>query len=491
MSYLDRAKLRLAVQTDFLTFLPLCFSTLNPGAEFLPNWHIAAIAHRLELVRLGKIRRLIINLPPRSLKSIMCSVAFPAFLLGKEPTKRIIVASFSTELAVRLSNDFRAVIKSPWYQDCFPEMRISRSKDTESEIWTTKRGYRLAVSVDGNLIGRGADVIVVDDPLKPQDARSDKKRKRTNEWFCNSVLTRLDDKQNGVIIGVMQRLHPDDPTGMLLQSSDEWDVLRLPAIAEEEERSPIGNGQYHIRSAGDLLHPERETLFDHIKLRDALGLDYEAQYQQCPVPPDGNLIKREWVKRYRAAPARTSSTQVIQSWDTASKSGTQNSWSVCTTWYVLDDCYYLVEVARGRFDYPTLKQHATAQAERHRPTIILIEDAGVGTALLQELKKLGFPTDGVKAEHNKQTRMAIQADTFKAGQVILPEEAPWLRDLERELFSFPSSVHNDQIDSISQALAHRPIKGWTLDEKGLEGFSRLLNGLTFDVAFGRLAGRPW
>jgi predicted phage terminase large subunit-like protein len=141
--------------------------------------------------------------------------------------------------------------------------------------------------------------------------------------------------------------------------------------------------------------------------------------------------------------------------------------------------------------YPTLKQHAIAQAERHRPAIILIEDAGVGTALLQELKKLGFPTDGVKAEHNKQTRMAIQAETFKAGQVILPEEAPWLRDLERELFSFPSSVHNDQIDSISQALAQRPIKGWMLDEKGLEGFSRLLNGLAFDNAFGRLAGRPW
>jgi hypothetical protein len=149
MSYLDRAKLRLAVQTDFFsTFLPLCFSTLHPGTEFLPNWHIAAIAHRLELVRLGKIRRLIINLPPRSLKSIMCSVAFPAFLLGKEPTKRVIVGSFGAELAVRLSNDFRAVIKSPWYQDSFPEMRISRSKDTESEIWTTKRGYRLSVSVD-------------------------------------------------------------------------------------------------------------------------------------------------------------------------------------------------------------------------------------------------------------------------------------------------------------------------------------------------------
>jgi predicted phage terminase large subunit-like protein len=491
MSNLEKAKLRLATHSDFSSFLPRCFSTLNPGTEFLPNWHIDAIAHHLELVRLGKIRRLIINLPPRSLKSIMCSVAFPAFLLGKEPTKRVIVGSFGAELAVRLSNDFRAVIKSSWYQDCFPEMHISRSKDTESEIWTTKRGYRLAASVDGNLIGRGADVIVIDDPLKPQDARSDKKRNRTNEWFCNSVLTRLDDKQKGAIVLVMQRLHPDDLTGMLLQASDEWDVLCLPAIAEEEERTLIGKGEPHIRKAGDLLHPERETLLDHIKLRDALGLDYEAQYQQRPVPPDGNLIKREWVKRYREAPARTSSTHVIQSWDTASKPGTQNSWSVCSTWYVIGDCCYLVEVVRGRFDYPTLKQNAIAQAERHRPTIILIEDAGVGTALLQELKKLGFPIDGVKAEHNKQTRMAIQADAFKTGQVILPEDAPWLRDLERELFSFPSSVHNDQIDSISQALAHRPMKGWRLDDNGLEGFSRLLNGLTFDAAFGKLAGRPW
>jgi predicted phage terminase large subunit-like protein len=491
MSQLEKAKLIVAARTDFLTFVQRIYLALNPGTPFVPNWHIDALALKLERVRQGQCKRLIINLPPRSLKSTVCSVGFPAFVLGNDPTKRIIVASYGAELATKLSNDFREVVGSDWYRQSFPEMRLSGLKNTESEVWTSKRGYRLAASVDGNLIGRGADFIIVDDPLKPADARSDKRRKRTNEWFVNSVLTRLDDKRNGAIIVVMQRLHPEDLTGMLLQRSDEWEVLVLPAIAEQEEVIQIGRDLYHIRQAGDLLHPERETLADHHKLRAALGLDYEAQYQQRPVPPDGNLIKRDWVKRYQTLPARTSAIQVVQSWDAASKVGAQNSYSVGTTWHVVDNRdWYLVDVVRGRFDYPTLKQQAIAQAERHQPTVILIEDVGVGTALLQELGKLGLRAIGVKVEHNKQIRMSIQAATFQAGHVFFPEEAPWLGELERELFSFPDSIHNDQIDSISQALAHK-LYNVAWDEKGLEGFARLAEGLTNDYIFGRLSGRPW
>jgi hypothetical protein len=168
MTSTDRDVLDAYLRTEFTGFLQRCFLMLNPVATYLPNWHIEALAYHLELVRLGKIRRLIVNLPPRFLKSLMCSVAFPAFVLGHDPTKRLIVVSYGAELATKLGNDCRTVVQSAWYQRLFPEMRISRIKNTEAEVITTRHGCRLAASVGGSLTGRGGDFIIIDDPLKPQ-----------------------------------------------------------------------------------------------------------------------------------------------------------------------------------------------------------------------------------------------------------------------------------------------------------------------------------
>ena len=202
-----------ACRQDLVSFTQLCHEILTPNKSLLMNWHIDAIAHHLEQVRLGRIKHLIINLPPRYLKSLMASVAFPAFLLGHDPTKRVIVVSYGSDLAVKLANDCRAIINSPRYKSIFPGLQISRSKNTESEIVTSRGGFRLAASVDGSLTGRGGDVIVIDDPLKPSDAFSDAKREHVNEWFKNTLYSRLDDKQKGAIIIVMQRLHDDDLCG--------------------------------------------------------------------------------------------------------------------------------------------------------------------------------------------------------------------------------------------------------------------------------------
>lgn len=207
-----------ACRQDFTSFIHRCFDLLTPGRRFSPNWHIEALAFRLEQVRLGKIRRLIINMPPRSLKSIVTSVAFPAFVLGHDPTRRLIVASYGSELAVKHANDFRVILNSAGLKSMFPGTRISPKKNTESEVVTTRGGYRLATSVDGTLTGRGGDIIIVDDPLKPSDALSDSKREHVNEWYRNTLLTRLDDKVNGAIVIVMQRLHVDDLCGTLLKA---------------------------------------------------------------------------------------------------------------------------------------------------------------------------------------------------------------------------------------------------------------------------------
>jgi predicted phage terminase large subunit-like protein len=420
------------------------------------NWHIYALAYQLEQVRSGKIKRLNVNFPPRMLKSLICSVAFPAFILGHDPTKRVIVISYGSDLAIKLANDFRAILNAPWYRRMFPGTRIARTKNTEFEVVTTQNGCRLAVSIDGALTGRGGDFIIVDDPMKAIDARSDSKRERVNYLFTSSVLTRLDNKQTGAIVLVMQRLHPNDPAGKHC-SSEEWTTLSFPAIAEREETIQIGANQNHLRRVGDVLHPKQEPLEVLDRIRSQMPLeDFAAQYQQTPVPPGGTMIKRERVLRYDRLPHPTSLSKVIQSWDTASKEGELNDYSVCTTWLYHEKKYYLVDVLRERLDFPTLRTRAIAHAHAHHANTILIEDTGVGTALVSELRNVGLPAIAVKPQHGKQIRMFVQSQKFENGTALLPKQAPWLAELEAELFAFPHTLHDDQVDSVSQALAYEP-----------------------------------
>jgi len=222
----------------------MAFDLLSPGEPLLMNWHIEAMAYRLEQVRRGEITRLIINLPPRYLKSLVTSVAFPAFVLGHDPTKRLVGVSYGSDLAVKHGNDCRTVISAPRYKSIFPGLQISPTKNTELEIATTWNGCRLATSINGSLAGRGGHIMIIDDPLKPSDACSDAKRDHVNTWFKNTLYSRLDGKRKGAIIIVMQRLHDDDLCGFLLKGSHDWVVLNLPAIALKDEPIPIGDGRF-------------------------------------------------------------------------------------------------------------------------------------------------------------------------------------------------------------------------------------------------------
>ena len=444
---------RALLRRDFSAFVRKVFATLESGQAFVPNWHLEAIAYQLERVRRGEIKRLIINMPPRSLKSVTASVAFPAFVLGHDPTRRIICVSYSGDLAKKHANDFRAVLEAPWYQTLFQRTRIGQ-KDSETEIELTARGFRLATSVGGTLTGRGGDLIVIDDPLKPDDAHSETKRNAANEWFKNTLLSRLDDKRTGAIIIVMQRVHMDDLTGFVTSQSEEWQVLNLPAITEIDEVIPISDAKVHRRRVGEALSPEREPLSVLENLKAQLGSDaFSAQYQQMPVPPGGAMIKRDWIKRYAELPLQRERSLILQSWDTASKGGPENDFSVCTTWCISRERrWYLMDVWRKRVDYPELKAAVRSLASRHAVQRVLVEDAGAGIALVQEL--LG-EVDGilaVKPDRDKITRMSVVSSKFESGLVFLPERAPWLADFEAELFAFPGSRHDDQCDSVSQAL---------------------------------------
>jgi predicted phage terminase large subunit-like protein len=456
------------LRNDFRAFVHKVFATLTPGQTYYRSWHVEALAWRLERVRRGEVRRLIINMPPRSLKSIATSVAFPAFVLGHDPSRRILCVSYSGELSKKFSNDFRAALESPWYRSAFSNARIGPFKNTETEIELTARGFRLATSVGGTLTGRGGDIIVIDDPLKPDDALSEAKRSGANQWFTNTLLSRLDDKRKGAIVVVMQRVHIDDLTGFLLSQTDEWDVLSLPAIAYSDEFIPLSAKRVHHRKSGEALSPEREPLdvLDALKLQ--IGSDaFSAQYQQSPAPPGGAMVKHHWVKRYSELPPESERLFTLQSWDTASKGGPDNDWSVCTTWIVSrKQKWYLIDVWRQRVDYPTLKASVQDLAKKWSARRVLVEDTGAGTSLVQELQSRISGIIAVKPEGDKASRMAVASAKFEAGQALLPERATWMPDLEAELFVFPGSRHDDQCDSISQALLdqNNSFMMWLSDE---------------------------
>src|SRR5262245_43914477 len=260
----ERAVLNALLRSDLRFFTRKCFHTILPGSLYLPNWHIDAIVHQLMRVQSGDIRRLLINQPPRSLKSLCVSVAFVAWLLGHDPTRRIIVVSYSNELASELHRQFRMIIDAPWYRALFPSMRPAR--DTGTELVTMAGGSRYATSVGGTLTGRGADLIIVDDPLKAEEAMSEPARKRVIDWFGGTLVSRLNDKERGPIVVIMQRLHEDDLAGHLIEQGN-WHHLDLPAIAIEDCRIPTGPDKLFTRRAGDVLHPERESqaALDRIK----------------------------------------------------------------------------------------------------------------------------------------------------------------------------------------------------------------------------------
>jgi len=444
------------LRNDFESLLHRCVLHLNPGAAFLPNWHIRAIAHKLDCIRRGEITRLIINMPPRHLKSITVSVAFTAFLLGHEPWRRIFAISYGDDLSAKHASDFKSIVHSSWYKRAFPKMRISRSVD--GELMTTKRGFRKSTSVSGPLTGLGGDLFIIDDPQKPADAQSEARRNSLNQWVSNTLMSRLDNKETGAVIVVMQRVHMDDLSGFLSSSSDDWEVLSLPAIAEVDERIPIGIGEFYQRPAGEALHPAHESLATLRKQQHTLGPDvFAAQYQQSPVPAGGAMIRRAWLRYYDVAPERRRA-RVIQSWDTAAKDGAQNDWSVCTTWLLVDNHFYLLDLTRGRFEYPQLRDTALALAERYRPIEILIEDASTGIALAQELNQTRHCyITPIPVERDKIGRLYVQQGKFAAGLVLFPRDAPFLAELEVELLVFPQGRNDDQVDSITQALAYDPL----------------------------------
>lgn len=444
---------RWALANDFGVFFEKCFATLEPQIAFQDAWYIHAVAEALRKVSCGETTRLIVNIPPRSGKSMLVTVAYTAWLLGTEPWKRIICVSYSESLAKSHARAFRTIVGSTWFRQAFPAFKIARNGDRSIETITTQHGYRYAVSISGPVLGRGADLIIADDAMSPMAAFSDLVRRRETILWDTAHRTRLNNKSKGAIISVSQRLHEDDLVGHVMQSGD-WSVLAIPAIAPAAKSYHIGPGRadlYH-RAEDEVLLPEREPREVLDEMRAAIGsMNFSAQYMQNPLPPGGNVIKRDWLKYFEEEPAEFD--RLVASWDTASTLGENSSYSVGTLWGAVGNDFYLLALVRGRWEAPELRQKIIRREREWQPDHSIIEDTELGRSLVQDLRLAGFTRPRVKrCRHGKEARLLMQSARFEAGQVHLPAQAPWLEQYESELLGFPYARNDDQVDSTSQAL---------------------------------------
>jgi predicted phage terminase large subunit-like protein len=338
------------------------------------------------------------------------------------------------------------------------------------EFITTRQGYRLATSNGGVLTGRGADIILIDDPLKPEEALSDARRQAANEWYDHTLYSRLNDKRHGAIVIIMQRLHEDDLVGHVL-AQEPWDVVRFPAIAEADEVHEIETilePRTFTRRLGEALHPEREPLDTLDRIRRTIGeYNFAGQYQQSPAPWGGGLVKKEWFKFYAEKDRPESFDRIVQSWDTANKATELSDFSVCTTWGIKGKNLYLLGVLRKRLEYPDLKRAVREQQRLFNANVVLIEDKASGTQLIQELIVDGcYAVTKYKPECDKIMRLHAQTAVIENGFVYVPETAPWLAEYLHEMTVFPKGKHDDQVDSTAQFLDwfKKPMPSWGIFE---------------------------
>jgi len=445
-----------ASRGSFHMFIWTIFDILHEvrGIDFIDNWHVEAMCHELERVHRGENRRLLITVPPRHLKTICTSIGFTAWLLGHNPSTKVILATYGHDLSGSIFADLRRVMESPIYQALFPKTKVARVSG--SELVTTKGGGIKATSVGGAVTGRGADVIIIDDLMKAADASSETERQRAKDFVSGTLLSRFDNKQKGIVLSIQQRLHEDDVAAFLLDTG-EYQHLNLPAIAEEPQTIPLGKGRMKYRRAGEVLFPQQEPRAVLDRLRAEMGtMLFSAQYQQNPTPPGGNRMRWDVFKHYREAPHRSEFQMVVQSWDTGMTALPGADYSVCTTWGALNkDEWYLLDVYRARLDYRDLKARLIALKKRFRADKVIIEYANAGIFLVRELTResafTGTPVS-YTPRHDKVLRFETQIGRLEDGDFYIPEEADWLADFKRECLAFPMGRNDDQVDSMTQFL---------------------------------------
>ena len=432
-----------------------------------PRFELAMFHNRvmdaLEKLERGDIKRLMLWLPPRHSKSHLASEFFPAWFLGRNPDKFIIAASYAQELALDFGRKVRDQLRDPIYRSIFPECSMRDDSSATHRFQTTKGGVYYAVGVGGPLTGRGANCLILDDPIKNEsEAGSETFRANLKSWYQSVAYTRL--QRDGSVLIINTRWHEDDLSGWLLnrdahEAVEDWTVVSMPAVAECDD-------QY--RKQGDSLWPEHFPIERLEQIRKAVGSRvWSALYQQRPAAAEGMIFKREWWRYYDWDPGQVATwrqtreinpqipkfRQIIQVWDTAFKTREQNDRSAGITLGRTDNEIYVLDCWVGRVEFPELKRQAIALMSRWRPDVVYIEDKASGQSLIQELKRLtAIPLMAVGTDTDKVSRAHSVTPAIEAGNVLLWAHAPWLAEFLDELSSFPKAPHDDIVDSVTLGL---------------------------------------
>jgi predicted phage terminase large subunit-like protein len=445
-----------ASRQDFIVFLERARLQLLPKVEIYVEPYIEYIAYWLMEVALGRRPRTIFNLPPRHFKSTMITVAFSAWMLGRNPALKFMILSHTQDYAkVHFSSKIRQIVTSAWYQAVFPDFALKSENNTAAEFETTMGGGAYAASMDSPVTGHGAHYIIIDDPLAAKDALSEAVRTQVNINFdvmVASRLDRLDAETAGAIIITAQRLHEDDLCGHLLGKGGGWWNICLPMIAEERVVLPYGSREW-VREAGKPLIPTIYTPEHIAELRAQVGAAvYETQYQQKPTPPAGTILDPTDIVVYSQWP--TEARRVTLSCDVAQKATANSSYTAAQVFATDGVRHYVLDAWRGRLEFSELLPVISRLIERWRPQDILIEDAASGSALISALKAGGLRVFPITPTKNKIQRLEEQQHVFKAGHLLVPEHAPWRAAYTEELVRCPYGQYMDQVDATTQYLAH-------------------------------------
>lgn len=451
-------------EKSLLDFVEIGWRYIDP-ADFVSNWHIGAVAEHLEAVANGDIRRLIINVPPRHMKSLSVSVAFPAWVWAQQkrspltgPGVGFLSTSYAQHLSVRDNVKCRRLIDSPWYQRGWGKrFKLTTDQNTKIRFENDKGGYRIASSVDGTATGDGGDIIIVDDPISAGDALSATIRASTNEWFDNTMSTRLNDPKTGAYIVIMQRLHENDLVGHVLAKEDasDWTVLCLPARYESDHPRVYAGDPRKVD--GELLWPERMPEAELAKREIALG-SYGAasQFQQRPAPREGGMFKRRWFEVVDAAPA---GLRDCRAWDfagTVAKPGSDPDWTAgVKIGRAADGFYYITDCQRFRDTSAVVERSLLTTARQDGKTcrIRIPQDPGqAGKGQASSFTRLlsGFIVKAVPPTGSKETRAAAFAAQCEAGNVRVVKGS-WNEAFFDELDVFPFGKHDDQVDAAADA----------------------------------------
>jgi predicted phage terminase large subunit-like protein len=416
--------------------------------EFIGGYHHKKIAEKFELLKDKKLKRLIVNMPPRHTKSEFASYLLPAWIMGHAPKTKIIQATHTGELAFRFGRKVRNLMNHEDYKRVFTDVELSQDSQAAGRWETNHGGEYFATGVGGAITGRGADLLIIDDPHSEQDALSETAFDNAYEWYTSGPRQRL--QPGGVIVIVMTRWSTKDLTGKLINAqteikADQWDVIEFPAI---------------FPKTGNPIWPEFWKKDELLSVKASLNEQkWQAQWQQSPTSEEGSIIKREWWMKWESQTPPNNIQHIIQSYDTAYSKKETADYSAITTWGVFtseaDGKVYLIllDAIKGRWDFPELKRKALAKYKEYEPETIIIEAKASGLPLTHELRQVGIPVTNFTPSkgNDKHVRVNAVAPVFEAGQVWVPDER-WAQEVIEECAAFPFGDNDDYVDSTTQAV---------------------------------------